>query len=62
MAELKDPKHPIWKIVYILVVMGIATVLAWANASNFDETEFKYLGQLLLGLIGVDVVRSKLSA
>lgn len=44
--------HPIWLIGKALVLFGAALFLSKVNASDFDETELWFLGQLATVLFG----------
>ena len=54
---MKNPDHPVWKLTNWLVLLVFVTLFAWTNASNFDETEVKMIGQLMLAMFGWDVAR-----
>lgn len=49
---LPDPSHPIWIVGKALVLLGFASLFAYTNANNFDETEIKMLGEIALVLFG----------
>lgn len=38
---ISSPKHPVWGIARLLIVMTALVVTLWLNASHFDETELK---------------------
>jgi len=44
--------HPIWKTINVAVITLCAGFVLWLNASHFDETEWKALGQLAIALGG----------
>jgi len=41
MTSMQDPKHPIWSILRLVVLMVAMCVTLWSNASNFDVTELR---------------------
>lgn len=47
-----DGGHPIWKIALIVVFLAGAWLLSYLNASNFDETEHRFLLQLAGWVVG----------
>ncbi len=49
---LSNPDHPAWDFGRYVVLMAAATIILWANASDFDVTEFKSLGQIALVMAG----------
>jgi hypothetical protein len=56
----KYPKdHPVWTILTHSVYLGFATLFMWLNASNFDSTEWKTLGQIAVAAGGVEFVKKK---
>lgn len=48
--------HPIWKTLHVLALGAVL----WFNASNFDETELKAIGQWVLIGLGVEKARSSM--
>lgn len=38
-------EHPAWGFAKFLVVCILLTVLMWGEATNFDETELRVIGQ-----------------
>lgn len=57
--QKSDQNHPIWRFLNLLVVAGLVTVFAWSGASNFDETEVKLIGQILLFIGGYEVLKDR---
>ena len=49
---MNDQNHPIWRFLDLLVVLAIVSVFSYTNASNFDETEYKTLLQVLVFMGG----------
>lgn len=59
---MSDPKHPIWAIVKLVVVLGWATGVLYMTASDFDITEIRALLAMALGWVGAegaDMVKAK---
>lgn len=49
---ISDPKHPLWSAIKFVVLVGAITLLLYGEASNFDETELRVIGQFIPVLIG----------
>lgn len=49
----ENPTHPLWGLILVALVMIGATAFSWANASNFDETEYAFLKWFLGWASGV---------
>jgi hypothetical protein len=57
MNRIHDPKHPIWDFGRFVVLMGSATMILWANASDFDVTEARslaFFGAIMGGWSGIE--------
>lgn len=52
--------HPIWRLAQHVVYLSFATLFMWLNASNFDSTEWKTIGEIALAAGGIELVKSKL--
>ena len=52
MTKISDPDHPIWDFGRYLILMIAATIILWANASDFDVTEGKSLFMLAMAMGG----------
>jgi hypothetical protein len=50
--KLSDPDHPAWDFGRYLILMTAATVILWANASDFDITEGRSLMLLAMAMGG----------
>lgn len=47
---MHDPKHPIWPILRLAVMMSALTAVLYFTAQHFDETELRTLiGMFLAG-------------
>ena len=53
--------HPVWPIISSVVYLLFATLFLYLNASNFDSTELKTLGEIALASGAIEVVKKKLS-
>lgn len=38
---MKDPKHPLWSILRLFILMTSLTLILYMNAQHFDETELR---------------------
>lgn len=55
-----DHNHPIWRIIErTLVTVGIAGIVMYMNASNFDKTEWTSLVELATIYAGLEFTRRK---
>ena len=52
--------HPLWTILQHTVYLGFATLFMWMNASNFDSTEWKTIGEIALAAGGIEIVKKKI--
>jgi hypothetical protein len=50
--KLGDPKHPLYSLIKFTLLVGALTFLLYGQASNFDETELRVIGQFVPVLIG----------
>ena len=55
---MKSPSHPIWSLLRLVAYMAALTIILWAHAQNFDETELKALFWFFLTLISTEGVTS----
>lgn len=59
---MNDPRHPIWGLARLVILMLVLTSILYFNASDFDATEIKTLVQYFLAAVslegGVAVVKS----
>lgn len=47
---MHDPKHPIWPLLRITVMLVFLTIILYFTAHNFDATELKtIIGMFLAG-------------
>jgi hypothetical protein len=53
-----DQNHPIWRLLNIVIVAVIVIVFSYTSASNFDETEVKMIGQIILLIGGYEAVKT----
>jgi len=56
--------HPIWTVLKHTVYLGFITLILYLNASNFDETELKTLGEIVVGVLayqGVVAAKAKIT-
>ena len=53
-----DQNHPIWRFLNLLVVAVIVLAFSYTSASNFDETEMKMIGQVLLLVGGYEAAKT----
>lgn len=51
---MKNPDHPLWKLLRLLILMAAMTAILWVNASDFDVTEVKSVVMMLFALAGAD--------
>jgi len=51
---MNDPDHPVWKIVKLLVLLGFMIFLSYVNASNFDQTEWTFITQMIVIMFGAE--------
>jgi hypothetical protein len=59
---MHDSKHPVWIILKALIFWLFATLFAYTNSTNFDETEYRMLfelGVVLFGSAAIEIVRKK---
>lgn len=57
-------EHPAWHLARLAITGGWITLCLWICASQFDETELKAIGGIMLGLGGAKVmglIQEKLS-
>lgn len=45
---MKDPSHPIWSLLRLVILMVALTLLLWFNASDFDSTEIRTIAGMFL--------------
>lgn len=57
-----NPKHPVWRLANVIVVMSCLTVVLWTNAQDFDATEIRSLVEMGAIIIGLETVRQKSGA
>ncbi len=48
---MNNPAHPLYSLIRFLAVLGAVTVVLYANASNFDETELRAIGEIGLAIV-----------
>jgi hypothetical protein len=53
-----NPSHPVWRIGTILAVTSLVISVNFFNANQFDRDDWERIGQILLGLGGVQTVKS----
>lgn len=49
-----DAHHPCWKLGRYALYVTALVVLSWLNASKFDETELRTIGELLTANFLID--------
>lgn len=49
-----DHGHPIWRLLRLTVCLVALTVILWAQATNFDETELQVLFWFFLAAISAE--------
>ena len=54
-------EHPVWKLLSHALYLSFATLFMWINASNFDSTEWKTIGEIALAAGGIEFAKSKLT-
>ena len=59
MRGLREPDHPIWPILRLAVIFGGLTALLYVNASSFDATELKSVGEFAALLGAFEAGRKK---
>jgi len=57
---MKNPNHPIWSLLHLVVVLAFVTLFSWLNASNFDGTEVQMLIESAVAIGGWEFVRKKM--
>ena len=57
---MKDPKHPIWRILNLVVILIFVTVFAALNASEFDRTEIQMIIEFLAVMGGWEFAKAKI--
>lgn len=45
---MKDPSHPIWSLLRLLIMMLALIVVLWMNAEKFDKTEVQTIITMFL--------------
>lgn len=53
-AVISDPKHPLWPLVRLSILMLTLVLVLWLQASNFDQTEIKAIILIFLAAAGVE--------
>lgn len=53
LAQLAAPDHPVWKLAFF----GVIVLAHKLNASNFDITEYKSIGEIGLGYLALATAR-----
>lgn len=53
-----NQNHPIWRLLNIVVIAVIVIVFSYTSASNFDETEVKMIGQIILLVGGYEAAKT----
>jgi len=57
---LDNPKHPIWSLIRLAIIMVPLSIMMFLNATNFDDTEIKTIGGMLLVACGAEGLQSYL--
>lgn len=57
MPNWSDPKHPCWQLARFAILMAGLTVVLYHNASNFDHTEWKAIGEFAVLVIAANAGR-----
>lgn len=52
----ENPRHPVYRVLRMGLVLGSLTVILALNASHFDITEIRALAWTFFSLIGVESV------
>lgn len=52
-VTLTHPDHPVWTMAKFGLILVAMVVLSYINASNFDMTEYVFLGQMTSILLGI---------
>lgn len=55
--DKRDPHHPIWNLLNLLVIAGLVLFFSWSNASNFDDTEVKMITEIILLVGGWEIAK-----
>ena len=52
--SMTDPKHPIWSIVRLTVMMTALTTILYLTASKFDATELRTIVMTFVAGLGIE--------
>ena len=50
-TPLSSSRHPVWDLLRFAVLVLAVTVVLWRNASNFDITEYKAIGEIAIAAV-----------
>jgi hypothetical protein len=57
----QDANHPVWRLANLAVIGLLVCLFAWANASNFDATEWRMIGEFMLALGAKEFIQGYLA-
>lgn len=63
---ISDPTHPIWSIIERSIGVCLLIFFSWLNASNFDQTEYKMISEMIVAQFvvtgGVKAIKKRKSS
>lgn len=52
--QILDQSHPIWRIINLAVIFAGVTAVLYVSATQFDETEWKAIGGIMVAVGGYE--------
>lgn len=61
MGKIHDPKHPLWSLCRLAILMVSLVLVLWMNASHFDVTEIRTIITMFIVAASAEGATSLLS-
>ena len=57
----RDPEHPVWSLIRLVIMFAGVTTFLYLNASTFDETEVTTIVELMILAAGFEAIKRKVA-
>ena len=61
MPSLSDRRHPIWKLLSLLIVCSTILIITWLSCSKFDGPDIARVLVAAIGAAGYGEIRARLT-
>lgn len=61
MNMLENPRHPLWKLLRMLVVGGFVLAALWLFYDRLDNRDLMTILTAVFGVLGYDITKDKLA-